>query len=428
MLLSPYGLLLLIVLFAAFLAPLIPLRRRAVGIAHFPIVTVSLLFANVIFYLASLQQGEPSLRVLQQWGLIPGQLGIFTLITHIFLHGSWDHLFGNMLGLWLFGPHVEEALGRSEYLLFYVGCGIAAGLLHLAFALTVVPSAIGTPLVGASGAIFGLLGLFAVRYWRTRIQVLLVFSVPAVWAVSFFALLQLIAGLISLSSPDGTGKVANWAHVGGFLFGALLAIPLKMREESAREYNKEDAEKAMAVGELEVAASHLRQALENAPEDAETQHALAKVYIQLRQAEAAHRHLLEALRFFLKGNQYVAVARVYQDALEGFEEFPLPARTLQRIASACEETEHYSLAIRALSDLCRDHPESREAEVSMLRLGKLHLHKMNQPQNAEGIFCEFLRLYPDSEWKTHAERLRDEARHSGNFTSPSPPSQAVFND
>lgn len=412
MALTPYGMMLLVILFVAFLAPLVPTRRRATGIAHFPIMTLGLLVVNILCYFGSLAGGQPSMPLLQQWGMVPREVNVLTLVTHLFLHGSWDHLFGNMLGLWMFGPHVEEALGRFEYLAFYIACGIAGALLHMVLAMTVVTSAAAVPLVGASGAIFGLLGLFAVRYWRDKVRVLLVFSVPAVWAVSVFALLQLIVGINSLYGGQ-LSKVANWAHVGGFAFGALMALPLRMREDSRREYGREDAEKAAELGQGEVAAAHYRQLLNTHPDDAEVHHALANVYVTLRQGEASHRHMREALGLFLKTNQYVAVARVYEDALHNFESFPLSAKLLQRIATACEETEHFNLAVHALSELCREYPTAIEAEVGLLRLGKLHLYHMGQPRNAEGIFSEFLRMYPESAWCPHAVRLRDEARHNG---------------
>jgi outer membrane protein assembly factor BamD (BamD/ComL family) len=130
----------------------------------------------------------------------------------------------------------------------------------------------------------------------------------------------------------------------------------------------------------------------------------------MRQGEAAHRHLMDALRLYLRGGHSLAVARVYEDALTSFETFPLPPGLLQRVASACEESAQYGLTVHALSEICRDHPGAREAEMSLLRLGKLHLQKMDQPQNAEGIFSEFIRLYPESDWASHALRLRDEAR------------------
>jgi membrane associated rhomboid family serine protease len=401
---------------AAFLVPLIPMRRRSSGIAHFPVVTVSLLLVTLICYFGSFHAGRIDTNVLNHWGLIPRQASLITLVTHMFLHaGAFNglfHLLGNMLGLWLFGPHVEEALGRLEFLLFYIGCGIAGALLHIVFAFTVMPGTADVPMVGASGAIFGILGLFAVRFWRARVRVLLLFEVPAVWAVGLWVAYLIIHGLISQTN------VAHGAHIGGFLFGALIAIPLKMRQDSHREYSLEDAEAAIADGDHDAAASHYRQALTASPDDADAHYALAKCCVRLRQGESAHRHFTEALRLYLRSRQSLAVARVYEDALASFESFPLNATLLQRVASACEESEQFTLAIHALSELCRDYPETREAEVGLLRLGKIHLHKMNQPQTAESIFAEFQQLYPESEWSLFATKLREEARHAASHIGP----------
>jgi membrane associated rhomboid family serine protease len=415
---SPLEIIYLLLLFAAFLAPLVPMRRRSVGIAHFPVVTVSLLILTVVCYFGSLHYGRLDGEVVRHWGMTPRDASLITLVTHMFLHGGLKHLFGNMLGLWLFGPHVEEALGRLEFFLFYIGCGIAAALLHLVVALTLMPGAADLPMVGASGAIFGILGLFAVRFWRARVRVLLLFEIPAVWAVGLWVAFQIIEGVVSLAGGGRSETVANWAHIGGFLFGALIALPLKMRQDSHREYSLEDAEAAIAEGDHDGAASHYRQALTASPDDPDAHYALAKCCVRLRQSEAAHRHFTEALRLYLRTRQSLAVARVYEDALSGFESFPLNATLLQRVASACEESEQFTLAIHALSELCRDYPNTREAEVGLLRLGKIHLHKMNQPQMAESIFAEFQQLYPESEWSLYAAKLREEARSAASHIGP----------
>jgi membrane associated rhomboid family serine protease len=422
--LSPVALAVVFVLAALFLVvisvPPIPLRRHRSGTSHFPVVTLTLIALNVIFFAANSENGELSVTVAQQWGLIPHAANLVTLITHIFLHANWPHLLGNMLGLWLFGPHVEEALGKLEYALFYVGCGVAAGIFHLVVASTLFPAAAGIPLVGASGAIFGILGLFAVRFWRAKVRLFLFLEAPAIWAVASWVVFQLLlAWVIFMIRGRGDG-VAHVAHIGGLAFGALLSFPLRMREDSKKEYHLEDAEHAVASGNSEIAAAHYRQVLAHSPEDADAHHSLARVYITLRQAEAAHRHMLDALKIYLKAGHSLAVARVYEDAVTCFESFPLPVNLLQRVASACEETEQFTLAVRALSELCRDHPAAREAEMGLLRLGKLHLHKLNQPQNAEGIFSEFLRLYPDSDWGNHALRLRDEAARASLAFVPIP--------
>ncbi|MES2463179.1 MAG: rhomboid family intramembrane serine protease [Armatimonadota bacterium] len=421
---SPIGLLVFLILLAALLVPLIPVRRRQGGLAGFPFVTLCLLVVNLILFAGNAPRGELQDSVAMNWGLIPKQASLLTLITYMFLHGSWAHLLGNLLGLWLFGPHVEEALGKLEYLLFYVGAGIAGGLMHVVVADVFLPAAQTVPLVGASGAIFGILGLFAVRFWRTRIRVLLFFNVPAVWAVGLFALLQFFAGLVSLADGGANTNTANWAHVGGFLFGMLIAVPLRMREDSHREYSLEDAQKAQKLGQYDIASTYYREILKTDPTDPDAHRALAQVCVQLRQGEAAHRHFMEALRLYVKQGKAHAVAGVYGDALTSFEVFPLSPRLLQQVASACEESESYPLALSALSELSREYPQTPEGEMGLLRLGRLHLGKLNQPQNAAGIFGEFLRMYPDSAWKHHAERLLKESTR--NLTpTPGPARQQV---
>ena len=405
---------------------MIPMRRRKnKGWAGFPVVTAALVFVNVVVFADTLMaNGELNEAVVRQFGMIPRHANLLTLFTHIFLHGGWGHLLGNMLFLWLFGPHVEEALGRLEYLGFYIGCGLAAGLMHLVIAATLLPAAANAPLVGASGAISGVMGLFAVRFWRAKVRVFLLFRIPAVVAVGLYGAWQIVEGLLSIADGGKSDNTANWAHIGGFAFGALLSIPLRMREDSKLEYGLEDAETAAQAGQLDRSAAHYRALLEATPNDASAHHALAKVCIQMRQGEAGHRHLMDALRLYLQKSDFPNVARVYEDALTAFESFPLQPVLLQRVASACEQVGQYPLAVRALSELCRDHAESREAEVGLIRLGKLHMEKLNQPQNAQAIFSEFLRLYPQSEWRTHALRLQADSLSAVHAYGPLSPNAA----
>ena len=406
---SPVAILLILFVVVALLAPIIPMRRRKQkGLAGFPVITASLILINVFVFADTViaSSGNLSQLVALQFGLIPRSPNLLTLFTHMFLHGSFMHLFGNMLWLWLFGPHVEEALGRLEYLGFYLGCGIAAGLMHLVISDTLLPAAAVVPLVGASGAISGVMGLFAVRFWRAKVRVLLLFRIPAVVAVGLFGLWQVWAGVMSFADGGKSDTTANWAHIGGFIFGALLAVPLRMREDSKLEYGLEDAETAAKSGDLDRSASHYRTLLAATPNDAASHHALARVLVQLRQGESAHRHYMDALRLFVRKNDLANAARAYEDALAAFETFPLPPALLQRVGSACETVHQYPLAVRALSELCREHAASKEAEVGLLRLGKIHLEKLNQPQNAQAIFSEFLRLYPQSEWLAHAQKLQ----------------------
>lgn len=153
-------------------------------------------------------------------------VNILTPITSMFLHGSWGHVLGNCLFLWVFGNNVEDSMGRIRFLVFYLICGLAA-----AAAQILINPASPVPTVGASGAISGVLGAYLVLYPRVRVRMLFwfiiffrVFRIPA-WAVLLWWFFwQVIAALPQLTTmrPDVSGGVAVWAHVGGFLAGVLL--------------------------------------------------------------------------------------------------------------------------------------------------------------------------------------------------------------
>jgi membrane associated rhomboid family serine protease len=141
----------------------------------------------------------------------------------MFMHGGWFHIVGNMWFLWIFGNNVEDIMGRARYVVFYLLCGLAAALTQV---YTNTHSAL--PMVGASGAIGGVMGAYAVSYPRARVETLIIFGfyvrvipVPAVWMLGYWFVLQLLGGLPALAGDDG-GGVAFWAHVGGFVAGVVL--------------------------------------------------------------------------------------------------------------------------------------------------------------------------------------------------------------
>ncbi len=190
------------------------------------------------------QGGQAALdRLVERRGLVPAELvaalqggdlvsgPVLGLVTYMFLHGSWLHLMGNLLFLWIFALNVEDRLGRPAFAAFYVAGGIAAASLHV---LTDPTSEI--PMIGASGAISAVLGAYVVLYPRARIQslVFLVFfyelvAVPAVLVLGFWFVLQLIDGFASLGvQAQAGGGIAFWAHIGGFVAGMLMALPFRL--------------------------------------------------------------------------------------------------------------------------------------------------------------------------------------------------------
>jgi membrane associated rhomboid family serine protease len=211
-----------------------------------PFVTYTLIAVNVIVWLfeyAAIRSG--SAWVIPGYGLVPARFvadpggEAFTIFTSMFMHGGWEHLGGNLLFLYIFGDNVEDAIGHTRYTLFYLACGIAAGAAQIA-----IDPASPIPMVGASGAIAGVLGAYLVLYPRAPILVVnpvfplwfllgVFLEFPAWLVVGEWFLWNLVLGVSSLG-VESMGGVAFFAHLGGFVLG-LLAIRPAMVGRDRRE-------------------------------------------------------------------------------------------------------------------------------------------------------------------------------------------------
>lgn len=221
---------------------MIPLRDT-IPSRSFPLMTLALIVVNVLVFLYELRLGPALERFLLVYGFVPAvyfhlsqvepwnlPVRFVPMFSSMFLHGGWLHLIGNMWTLWIFGDNVEDRLGRGRYLLGYLVCGLAAAYVHY---LTGPRS--GIPVVGASGAIAGVMGSYFVLFPRARIVTLLpiflfiqIVTVPAVVFLALWFLAQLLNGMVASAATFG-GGVAWWAHVGGFVAGAAMILPLRRR-------------------------------------------------------------------------------------------------------------------------------------------------------------------------------------------------------
>jgi membrane associated rhomboid family serine protease len=218
----------------------LPLKDN-VPTRHAPVVTWALILANVLvwllYQLPDLQGSVDELAFhpceVERSCRVVGQDWPVTVLTSMFMHGSWMHLLGNMLFLYIFGNNVEDALGRVRYLLFYVLAGLAATALQTVITLGWGAPADGLiPNVGASGAIAGVLGAYfmllpgaAVLTWIGFFIV----PVPAFIVLGLWFVFQLWAGSASFAAPEAGGGVAFFAHVGGFLFGMMFVRAFQIR-------------------------------------------------------------------------------------------------------------------------------------------------------------------------------------------------------
>ena len=206
---------------------------------NFPFVNVMLISANVLvfFYQITLSPHAAKAFLLANAtiparipaflaGHAPASMALFPLFSSMFLHGGLMHLLGNMLFLYIFGDNVEDAFGHIGYLFFYLLCGIGSGLIHVAFNW-----GSGIPALGASGAISGVMGAYAVMFPKHQILtffLIFLIPVPAILILGYWFVLQFVAGINGLGMATA-GGVAWWAHIGGFLMGVVIAWVAKKR-------------------------------------------------------------------------------------------------------------------------------------------------------------------------------------------------------
>jgi membrane associated rhomboid family serine protease len=202
-----------------------------------PFVTVGLIAINIIVFLFELSLGDQLDAFVRAWALVPADFSLVTLVTSMFLHGGVLHVGGNMLYLWIFGDNVEDRMGHGRFLTFYLACGAAAALAQFYASPTST-----VPMLGASGAIAGVMGAYFVLYPHSRIVAIVplfifiqIVEVPAIFFLGIWFLMQFLSGVGSIAdAADGArGGIAFWAHAAGFVAG-LLGVMVFRRPERQR--------------------------------------------------------------------------------------------------------------------------------------------------------------------------------------------------
>ena len=209
-----------------------------------PFIMLALVAISTLVFIFEMALGADLNRFLFSYGAIPFEIVhgrdisptipfpvYFTLVTSMFLHGSILHLVGNMLFLWVFGDNVEDSLGHFTFLIFYLVCGVAAGLTQIA-----ISPAERIPVIGASGAIAGVLAAYLVLFPRAQVRTLLFIGpfftltrLSAFFLISFWIAVQVAIGILTLG--ESGGGVAYFAHIGGFLAGILIMYLFHLKKE-----------------------------------------------------------------------------------------------------------------------------------------------------------------------------------------------------
>jgi hypothetical protein len=212
--------------------------RDSIPSSRPPVVNVLLIAACAVAFVFELSLGSYLERFLRAYAFVPVRLfnpalfevtllfNVRSAVLSMFLHGGWLHLIGNMWFLWIFGDNVEDYFGHAGYLFFYLVCGIGSGLVHVLFNLSSP-----LPAIGASGAISGVMGAYALLFPRNRILTfffIFLIPVPAFLILGYWFVLQFLAGVGTLGG-GASGGVAFWAHIGGFLLGMGITAVVRRR-------------------------------------------------------------------------------------------------------------------------------------------------------------------------------------------------------
>ena len=203
---------------------MIPLRSSERVYSH-TVVTGSLIALNTVIFLYQFLLGYRVNQFVQNWGIVPDDLHLITLVTSMFLHGGWMHLIGNMLFLWVFGRNLEDLIGGGRFLIFYLVCGLVAAVVQV-----IANPYARVPTIGASGAIAGVMGAYLIKFPRSQIDTLVLLfifftrlAIPAPFYLLLWFGMQFLNGFESIGERSYTGGgIAYFAHIGGFIAGILL--------------------------------------------------------------------------------------------------------------------------------------------------------------------------------------------------------------
>ncbi len=374
--------------------------------ASLPLLTVALL----VFHTGATAWFLRHPEWIEQAGFIPAEPQIHTLFTSLVVHASWLHWLKNALFLGLFGWYVERALGMGRFLTLYLLSGIGAVLVHWGMTLIVQPSLYHDSLVGASGAISGLVGYFALRFYHRRVR--LVWSSISQWGLSvpmWVAVLLWIAwqgvGAILDAGSATPSEVGYWAHLGGFACGFLLALLWGAGFTGEREYLMERADACLQQGDAGEALRWLEPLLRKQPlsslqpatqEDARLLTLAGKAWALLGEYEQARSLLARALQYWtsIQNPDYtevIAIANLLAE-VEGLNLLPFPQQ--ERLLALAESHDDMDTAIRWLRSLLQD-PQHPQRPNLLLRLARLQ-ERAGYPQEAQQTLQELVRHYPDS--------------------------------
>lgn len=374
---------------------------------RFPYATVSIIALNLLIFFCTIDNGF-GIRdeVVETFGYRMGESNVFAMFSAMFLHGDIFHILGNMLFFWVFAPPVEDRLGIPRFLAVYFLTGICGDILQ--GSLDLLLQGVTVYGIGASGCIMGIMGAYwylyswstvCVFYWFFWIFVG-VWEVAAFWIIGLFLLLDILKGVIS----QGMNGVANFAHVGGGVSGALLCLALRMKRDSAElsEAKKQQSEvkdlNMLSLPELEV----MRK---DDPENPEIIRVILRPAMGLGRLDIIGRCFREAGPALIDRDP--ALVLYYLLQMQGDLTLYHPVHLL-RLARHAEESPYPQQAIGVYTLVRTHHSQAIESEMALYRMALCYKERLGDPVSARQHLMALLMQYPFSTLESHVRVLLKE--------------------
>jgi membrane associated rhomboid family serine protease len=337
-----------------------------------------------------------SASIMTKYAFIPAHPTMLGLLTANFLHGGWLHIIGNMWFLWLAGTILEDTWGRLIYPGFYLIAVVLAFQVH-----AMVNAGSFTPVIGASGAIAGLMGAFLVRFPTTKIEMGYLFfyrfyrfKMAAYWLLPVWLLMEVLYGSLFGQSSG----VAHWAHVGGFAFGALIAVAVQKSglEQMAEKGIQEkiswvshpllaEASEQIEMGQLDHAAANLQKLLLEKPDSIDAHRMLQRIHWQKNDLPAQREALAKLLGLEIKANDHEGALQTFQDFKNSGGE-KLPVSLWLEFCRHLETRTDGLPAANEYQDLAKAYPTEKQGLLAQMAAGRLYLKRLNSPEDALSLY------------------------------------------
>lgn len=359
--------------------------------------------------------------IVEQYAFVPAKPTAISYLTANFMHGGWLHIIGNMWFLWLAGFVLEDVWGRWLYSAFYLLAGAAA----LQFYAWSNPGSI-TPTLGASGAVAALMGAFLVRFPKMKIEMawlflfkLYRFKAAAYWLLPMWLFVEIFYG----SLFGSTSGVAHWAHVGGFLFGALAALAIqysgieqktnKAVEEKISWTTDPEIEKAndmMEHGQLPEAITLLTGMVAAKPNSLDGWNLLRQIYFRQNNTKAYLEASIKTCGLRLKAHEVEAAFQDYAEFIDAGGG-KMPAATWLDLCKGAEEKQEFERAFTEYQQLAQGYPTERQALTAQLSAARLCLKRLNRPKDALALYqAAAASPIPHLDWEQHIQSGIKEAK------------------